>query len=159
MVLDIARLRGVDHLVPGDSVGPDDLQAACDRQGVEVVGGDILLVRTGWIRVFKERSAAEYMGVNPGLTMECARWLKEHDVAALACDNWSVEPYPSGVDAVLPLHYVAIRDMGMTLGEMFDLEELAADCESDGVWECFFTAPMLKISNAVGCPLNPLAIK
>ena len=77
----------------------------------------------------------------------------------MACDNWSVEPYPSGVDAVLPLHYVAIRDMGMTLGEMFDLEELAADCESDGVWECFFTAPMLKIANAVGCPLNPLAIK
>jgi hypothetical protein len=47
----------------------------------------------------------------------------------------------------------------MTLGEMFDLEELAADCASDGVWECFFTAPMLKIANAVGCPLNPLAIK
>ena len=65
VVLDIARLRGVDHLEPGDSVGPDDLQAACDRQGVEVGPGDILLVRTGWIRVFKERSAAEYMGVNP----------------------------------------------------------------------------------------------
>jgi kynurenine formamidase len=159
VVLDIARLRGVDHLVPGDSVGPEDLQAACDRQGVEVGPGDILLVRTGWIRVFKERSAAEYMGVNPGLTMECARWLREHDVAALACDNWSVEPYPSGVDAVLPLHYVAIRDMGMTLGEMFDLEALAEDCAADGVWECFLTAPVLKFANAVGCPLNPLAIK
>ena len=96
VVLDIARLRGVDHLEPGDSVGPDDLQAACDRQGVEVGPGDVLLVRTGWIRVFKERSAAEYMGVNPGLTMECPRWLKEHDVAVLACDNWSVSRIPAG---------------------------------------------------------------
>jgi hypothetical protein len=30
--------------------------------------------------------------------------------------------------------------MGMTLGEMFDLEALAEDCEADGVWECFFRA-------------------
>ena len=159
VLLDVARLHGVDHLPADASIGPDDLDAAAARQAVEVGSGDIVLVRTGWIRVFHERSAAEYMRAQPGLTVECSRWLHERDVAALACDNWGVERYPSGEDAVLPLHYVCIRDMGMTLGEMFDLEALAADCAADGVWECFLCAPVLKFANAVGTPLNPLAIK
>jgi hypothetical protein len=59
----------------------------------------------------------------------------------------------------LPVHMVLIRDVGMTLGEMFDLEELAADCAADNAWECFFTAPVLKVTGGVGSPINPLAIK
>jgi hypothetical protein len=49
--------------------------------------------------------------------------------------------------------------MGMTLGEILDLEELAADCESDGVWEFLFVAPPLKVTRGVGSPINPLAFK
>jgi hypothetical protein len=71
-----------------------------------------------------------------------------------------VEVYPLEDPAVmLPLHTVAIRDMGLTLGEMFDLEALAADCAADGVWECFFTAAPLPVTGGVGSPINPLAIK
>ena len=60
---------------------------------------------------------------------------------------------------MMPVHMVLIRDMGMSLGEIFDLEALADDCAADGVWEFFFTAPVLKVSGAVGSPINPLAIK
>ena len=60
---------------------------------------------------------------------------------------------------LLPVHMVLIRDMGMTLGEILDLDELAADCEADGVWEFLLTAPPIKFSAAVGSPINPLAIK
>jgi hypothetical protein len=49
--------------------------------------------------------------------------------------------------------------MGLTLGEMFDLDELAADCARDGVWECLFTAPALRVTGGIGSPLNPLAVK
>ena len=160
VLLDIAALRGVDHLSAEDAVGPDDLDAAVTRQGVEVGPGDILLVRTGWTQVFTHGSAVEFMGNEPGLTLECCRWLHERDVAAVAVDNWAVEKLPSGLDdARLPVHYVLIRDMGMTLGEMFDLEALAEDCAADGVWEFLLCAPVLKFANAVGTPLNPLAIK
>ena len=38
----------------------------------------------------------------------------------------------------LPVHCILIRDMGMTLGEILDFEELAGDCAADGVWEFFF---------------------
>ena len=49
--------------------------------------------------------------------------------------------------------------MGLTVGEIFHLYELANDCAQDGVYEFFFTAPSLPITGAVGCPTNPLAIK
>ena len=57
------------------------------------------------------------------------------------------------------MHMVLIRDMGMTLGEILDFEELAADCAADGVYEFFFAGPPIKFTRAVGSPINPLAIK
>ena len=62
-------------------------------------------------------------------------------------------------EASLNVHMVLIRDMGLTLGEILDLEELAADCAADDVWEFFFCAPPLKVTQAVGSPINPLAMK
>src|SRR5205809_859515 len=59
----------------------------------------------------------------------------------------------------LPVHALCIRDMGLTLGEMFDLDELAADSARDGVWEFLFSAPPLKVAGGIGSPLNPLAVK
>ena len=72
----------------------------------------------------------------------------------------AVEALP-GADPglVIPLHMLCIRDMGLTLGEMFDLDALAADCAQDGVWEFLFSAPPLKVVGGVGSPLNPLAVK
>ena len=92
--------------------------------------------------------------------MSCAAWLHERDVAAVASDNWGVEAF-AGEDGTrtLELHMVLIRDMGLTLGELFDLEELTADCRADGVWDFFFCAPPLKMTGAVGSPVNPLAMK
>ena len=123
--------------------------------------GDIVLFRTGWRRFFvKERSGARFTSTGPGLGLACCEWLHARDVAAVCSDNAAIEALPGEIPGVaLPVHMVLIRDMGMTLGEIFDLEELAADCEADGVWEFFFTAPALKVTRGVGSPLNPLAIK
>jgi len=49
--------------------------------------------------------------------------------------------------------------MGLTLGEIFNLGELARDCSDDGRYEFMFVAPVLPITGAVGSPTNPLAIK
>lgn len=59
----------------------------------------------------------------------------------------------------LPLHGLCLRDMGLMLGELWDLETLAADCAEDGVYEFQLVAPPLRITGAVGSPLNPIAIK
>jgi hypothetical protein len=49
--------------------------------------------------------------------------------------------------------------MGLTMGEMFYLGELAADCSADRVYEFFFCGPPLVITGATGSPINPQAIK
>ncbi|WP_412543653.1 cyclase family protein [Longispora sp. K20-0274] len=161
VLLDIAALRGVEWLAAGEVITPADLDAAAARQGVTVGPGDILAIRTGWRRKFLvEGDAAAFMAGEPGIGQDCCAWLRERDVAAVCSDNWAVEVLPGETpDAFLTVHMILIRDMGMTLGEILDFEELAADCHADGVWEFFFAAPPLKVTRAVGSPINPLAIK
>ena len=161
VLLDIAALKGAEWLEAGYAITPDDLDAAIERQGVSIQPGDILLFRTGWRRKFiQEKNASAFMAGEPGLGMECCEWLHSHDISAVCSDNWAIEVLPGEVEGViLNVHMILIRDLGMTLGEILDFEELAADCESDGAWEFFFCAPPLKVSKAVGSPINPLAIK
>lgn len=160
VLLDIAALQGVDRLANGHAVHPDELDAAEKRQGVKVGPGDILLVRTGWIRNFLiDNSPAAYWDGEPGLDVSCAQWLHDREVAAVCSDNWGVEVRDPKVPGGLPFHSVAIRDMGMTLGEIFDLEKLSADCATDNVWEFLFAAPPLKVIGGVGTPITPLAMK
>ena len=96
----------------------------------------------------------------PGLGMACCDWLRTRDVAAVCADNYGIEAMPAESEGEMyPLHLVLIRDMGMMLGEVFDLEELAADCAADGVYEFLFAGPPIEFTHAVGSPVNPLAIK
>ncbi len=160
VLLDIARLHGVDTLSPGTEITADDLDAAAAMGEVEVRSGDILLVRTGHYRHFLDGDHDRFMGAAPGLGLSTLEWLHEREVAAVAADNWSVEIQPADLDGYsIPFHMVAIRDMGLMLGEMFDLEGLAEDCADDGVYEFMFCGTGLKVTNAVGAPVTPMAIK
>ena len=81
-------------------------------------------------------------------------------VAAIVTDTWGVEVRPNETeDTNQPWHWIAIPIMGLTVGEIFDLAELAKDCEADERYEFLFVAPALPITGAVGSPVNPLAIK
>jgi kynurenine formamidase len=160
VLLDIARLKGVDRLEDSYEITSADLSAAEERQGVRVESGDIVLVRTGWYQWFLEGDKAHFMGPEAGLGLDSCRWLYQREVAALALDNWACEVWPSPIaGSNIPFHQVAIRDMGLTLGEMFNFEGLAADCEQDGVWDCLFCAPGLKVTGSVGSPITPMALK
>jgi len=161
VLLDIARLKDEPRLKPGTVITPDDLEAAERAQGVRVERGDVLLVRTGHLSVFKsDGDRVGYMRMMPGLGMACATWLHGREIAAVATDTNAVEVIPfEDARTPLPLHLICLRDLGLTLGEMFDLDALADDCAADHVWEFFFTAPALRVSGGIGSPLNPLAIK
>ena len=146
---------------PGQVIGPAELEAAERAQGVRVESGDVLLIRTGHIRAFTvDHDRVAYMKQMPGLGIASVEWLHAREVAAVASDTNMVEVFPLEDPAVmLPLHALCIRDMGLTLGEMFDLEALAEDCARDGVWIFLFTAPPLTVTGGVGSPINPLAVK
>jgi kynurenine formamidase len=161
VLLDIAALKGVEWLEAGTPITSDDLDAAAERQGgVDVGSGDILLFRTGWRRKYlREQDPVAFMAGEPGLGQDCCEWLRQRDVAAVCSDNWAIEVLPGeSPDVVFNVHMVLIRDMGMTLGEILDFEELAADCAQEGRYDFFLTGPPIKFRRAVGSPINPLAI-
>jgi len=161
VLLDIARLHGVARLAPGTAIRPADLDAACARQRVDLLPGDILLFRTGHITTWLDDGDREtYLWQGPGLGIDCIEWLHARDVAAVCADNTAVEVMPCEDPAVsYPVHCLALRDMGMPLGEIFFLEDLAADCAADGVWDFLLAAPPLAVTAGLGSPVNPLAVK
>ena len=81
-------------------------------------------------------------------------------VAAICSDTWGVEVRPNETtEANQPWHWVVIPAMGLTMGEIFFVKELAEDCAADGVYEFMFAGPPLVITHGTGSPINPLAIK
>lgn len=162
VLLDLPRaINGGERLAQAYAITSDDLDRAVAMAATDVGRGDILLVRTGhlpWYYALEDKSA--FWRGQPGLGRSTVAWLHRREVAAVALDNISAEVQPPEEDgAVFPLHGMLLRDLGLTIGEMFDLEALAADCAADGVYECFVVAQPLRITGAVGSPINPLAIK
>jgi hypothetical protein len=140
VVLDAARYfegRGAP-LQPDAQRGitADELDEVARAQGVEVQPGDIVLLRTGVARLIyaegehPETAVRPYPG-GPGLAAEDASlaWLWDHQVAAIASDNLTVEEFPMARDS---LHRRGIALLGMVFCELFDFEALADDCAADG---------------------------
>lgn len=160
VLLDVARLKGVDCLEPTDVITTEALDEAEAAAGVEVAEGDIVLIRTGLPTTRAESGWDAYRTMQAGVHWETAAWFHDRGVAAVACDNGAVEAVGMTLpDVMLPFHMLALRDMGMPLGELWDLEELAADCAGDGVSEFMLVAPPLPVTGAVGAPVNPYALK
>lgn len=163
VLLDLARHHGVERLAPGHPVTAEELDACAAAQSVGVGTGDILIVRTGHVPwYYRLEDKAEFWRAGaPGLGRTTAQWLHDKEVAAVALDNVGVEvePFEDPHDVIYPLHVAFLRDLGLTLGELWWLEDLAASCAADKRYEFFVCAPPLNITNASGSPINPIAIK
>ena len=162
VLLDVARAHGVDFLQPGYAIGADDLDRAATMAGVEVGLGDHVFVRTGAMTQARQRGDwGDYAGGDaPGLGLNSVEWIADRRVAAMATDTWGFEVRPNETpDVAQPLHLILIVHLGLWIGEIFDLDPLAADCAEDGVYEFMFCGPPLPFTRAVGSPLNPMAIK
>ena len=159
-LLDVAGATGVDRLEPGYAITADDLDAAVQHAGVELGAGDIVLVRTGQMQVWRGGDPLAYAYPSPGLSLETVPWLRDRDVAAVATDNLALEVVPSErEDLMLPVHLLHLVEMGLLQGQNWDLEELAADCAADGVYEFFLSATPDRFSRGLGSPVNPVAVK
>ena len=66
--------------------------------------------------------------------------------------NWDCPGWP------IPIHYLGICGMGMTLLHNLDTEALAEHCRRLGRWEFLLTVAPLKIPGGTGSPLNPIAL-
>ncbi|MEM8589386.1 MAG: cyclase family protein [Pseudomonadota bacterium] len=162
VLLDVARFKGVDWLEDGYGISNDDLDQTAKAQGVEIRRGDFVIVRTGQQeRCLQQGEWGTYAGGDaPGLKFETAYWIHGQEIAAICADTWGCEVRPNETDeANQPWHWVVIPAIGIAMGEIFYLKELAADCAEDGVYEFFFSAPPLHMPGACGSPINPQAIK
>ncbi len=162
VLLDVARALGRDVLEPGYPIMPGDLDAARELAGVTLAPGDIVLVRTGqMVHLAPERrDLVAYTWPSPGLTIETAEWFHHHDVAAVATDTLVFEVYPSQhEDAYLPVHLLHLVEMGLTQGQNWVLDALAEDCAADGRYSFLLDATPLPLTQGLGTPLNPVALK
>lgn len=176
VLLDVARAEGGRWLEPGFPITAAVLDRTADQQGVEVRAGDILFVRTGTVthwydrfggrvapfqRVGNETARRDLLdGPEAGLAWDTVEWLHDHDVAVLGVDNLAAEcrPAEEGHEWI-DFHVAALRDLGLPLAEVVDLDDLAADCAEDGVWEGQCVLSILPVVGAVGSPLNPIFVK
>ncbi|RBY90306.1 cyclase family protein [Blastococcus sp. TBT05-19] len=169
VLLDVGRAIGTGGELPdGFAITAEHLEATIAAQGASsrVGRGDLLLVRTGRLTrarrdIAEGRGWGDYAGgAAPGLSFTTADWLHGSEVAAVATDTWGFEVRPNEFDvAFQPLHQVAIPNIGLFIGEMWDLDALAADCAQDGVYDFWLTAAPLRVTGAVGAPVNPIAVK
>jgi len=156
VMLDIAKVRGVDWLEAGEGVFTEDLEAAEQAQGVRLEEGDALMLRLGWYKRRLEKGAPA--SGRPGLHAETLPWLKERGISVVGGDA-SQDAEPSGYPALgLPVHKVGIVGMGLWLIDAGNCEDLAAVCERLNRYEFMFVVAPIRFLNATGSPTNPLAI-
>lgn len=165
VLLDFCAAKGVQRLESGYEVTDDDLDEAAEHGRVEILRGDIVLLRTGRMQLFREGGAMGYvMGPDsdascPGPGMDAVRWFHRHDVAAAAADTYPFEVFPGpSWDDALAVHCLHVVDMGMTQGQNWDLEALAAACAEEGRYEFLLQANPEPFVGGCGSPVNPVAV-
>ncbi|TDT99501.1 putative cyclase [Azorhizobium sp. AG788] len=165
VLVDLLSPFGTDrHLV-----GYDDLMRAMEAQGVSVEEADILCLYTGFTEVIMG------MGGQPDgavLARSCAaldgrdarllQWIADSRISALVADNYAVEQLPakrlaSNTQASMPLHHHCLFKLGVPLGELWWLADLAAHLRAAGRSRFLLTAPPLRLPGAVGSPVTPIA--
>lgn len=165
VLLDVGRhlSPATGELADGYAITVADLEATIAAQGESsrVGRGDIVLVRTGQYARTRRDGWGDYAGgPAPGLSLTTAGWLHRTEIAAIATDTWGFEVRPNEFDAPAfqPLHQVVIPNMGLTIGEMWNLDALADACARGGRYDFLLSAAPLPITGAVGSPINPIAI-
>jgi kynurenine formamidase len=147
-----------------------DLEYARSRAGIDFSPGCIVLLRTGFLGWYCGRPRPQRRRLAAGLrapgiehTGEMARYLRDSQIMAVASDTFAAEAWPRGWgtdDAPFGfLHRVLTGQFGMALGGLWWLDDLAADCDQDGVHEFFLTSAPLNAPGGIGSPPTALAIK
>lgn len=166
-----------------DAVDAAEISECLQAQGSKLQTGDVLLVRFGWISWYESLSPDERRdmadagalrapGFRPG--EELARVLWNLHIAAVGCDNPAVEVWPPGATSSAEheaevradrarlheifTHTLLLPMLGIPLGEMWYLDQLAHHCAQTKRYECLFTSAPLNLPQGVASPPNALAI-
>ena len=163
ILLDIARFRGKENLDKAETFTHEDLAACAEAQGVKIEKRDILVIRTNFLKLFFDQGEKFYEGFcEPGLVYspELVRWFQDMEIPNLVTDTIANEVTTDPNNGIaLPLHCALMRNLGVALTEICDLEKLASHSAEDHQYTFLYTAAPLKVNQASGSPVNPLVIK
>jgi kynurenine formamidase len=163
ILLDIARFRGKENLDKAETFTHEDLAACAEAQGVTIEKRDILVIRTNFLKLFFDQGEKFYEGFcEPGLVYSpgLVRWFQDMEIPNLVTDTIANEVTTDpNTGIALPLHCALMRNLGVALTEICDLEKLAAHSARDRQYTFLYTAAPLKVNQASGSPVNPLVIK
>ena len=153
----------------GKVVGHDDLMRVLERDKVVVEPGDFVCLRTGFAqRLLEMRGTPDPERLHgsaaalDGRDERLLDWVTQSGAVALIADNYAVEALPArpctdARCASLPLHAHCLFRLGVYLGEMWYLTELADWLRANGRNRFLLTAPPLRLPGAVGSPVTPVA--
>ena len=154
VLLDIAKLKGVDMLPADYEITAEDLQEALATEGLTLEPGDAVIINTGWGRLWT-RDVERFLGPAPGIGVRAAEWLVAQDPMLVGADNQPVEIQPNPDPEIsLPIHQIMLVVNGIHLLERMNLEELVAR----EVYEFAFVMQPLKIRGATGSTVAPAAV-
>ena len=163
VLLDMARFLGKDNLAAAETFTHEDLQACAKAQGITIEKRDILIIRTNFLKLFFDMGDAFYEGFcEPGLVYspELVQWFADMEIPNLVTDTIANEVTMDPNSGVaLVLHNALMRNLGITLTEIADLELLAEDCAADKQYAFLYVAAPLKVALGSGSPVNPVVIK
>jgi kynurenine formamidase len=155
VLIDVARFKGVEQLQGGYEITLADLQAALQRERVEIRSGDMVLLHTGWGGLWMKDNA-RFVESAPGIGVAAAQFLADKEVVVVGADTWGVEVMPNPDSSLsAPVHQLLIARNGIYLHENLITDALARD----SVYEFAYMFAPLRLKGATGSPGNPIAIR
>jgi kynurenine formamidase len=158
ILVDAPYLRGTEYVEPGDGVGAADVALARDRCGIDPRPGDVLLLRTGQLGRRDRLGPLPAGAGSAGPLPDLLPLLRERDVAVLGSDTGNDVAPNDYARFSNPVHQVGIVALGLWILDNAWLDDLADACRARGRWEFLFTILPLRIPDATGSPVNPVAI-
>ena len=164
VLLDFGRHFGRERKL----IGHAEIAMVMEKDGVVVERGDFLVLRTGFAELVMEMAGQpdphvlhHTCPVLNGRDQALLQWISDSGIAAICADNYAVEAYPApdveGRKSVLPLHHHCLFKLGIPLGELWYLKDLAEWLHANGRSRFMLTAPPLRLPGAVGSPVTPVA--
>lgn len=153
---------------PRKVVGYDDLMNILEKNNMVVEEGDILCLWTGLDRLILEDSSDGKIDLKracatlDGTDQRLLQWIVDSKISAIASDNLAVEEIGNSASlsskgSNLPLHKICLFELGVPLGELWQLFELAEWLKANNRYRFLLTAPPLRLPGAVGSPVTPVA--
>jgi kynurenine formamidase len=154
-LLDVAYHHKASALPADYVITAEDLEATMKAQGRLMMGGGVILIRTGYGQYWNDAGTYSHAA---GLSPAANRWLLARQPLAVGADNLTWDA-PGARDettgANLFGHLELLARHGIYIFENLNLEGLAADF----VDHFLFIAAPLKLKGATGSPVRPLAVE